>query len=151
MHGRNVTAAREFVVSNLNLNADGQELQRGRVHCSIAEDLLIQINGSQVKNTTLITAGQGSSTLSHHQSAAPVTPFGPHDCRMLILIAFMHNIRPLQPGDRSGSLWSDGFSIGLIGQGFNVNIGAVFLLLLGLGLILAELHSHSFGILAAAA
>jgi membrane-bound serine protease (ClpP class) len=41
-------------------------------------------------------------------------------------------------------------ALGLIGQGFNVNIGAVFLLLLGLGLILAELHSHSFGILAAA-
>jgi membrane-bound serine protease (ClpP class) len=41
-------------------------------------------------------------------------------------------------------------ALGLIGQGFNVNIGAVFLLLLGLGLILAELHSQTFGILAAA-
>jgi membrane-bound serine protease (ClpP class) len=41
-------------------------------------------------------------------------------------------------------------ALGLIGLGFNVNLGAVFLLLLGLGLILAELHSHSFGILAVA-
>ncbi len=41
-------------------------------------------------------------------------------------------------------------ALGLIGLGFNVNLGAIFLLLLGLGLILAELHSHSFGILAVA-
>jgi membrane-bound serine protease (ClpP class) len=41
-------------------------------------------------------------------------------------------------------------ALGLIGLGFNVNIGAIFLLLLGLGLILAELHGHSFGILAVA-
>ena len=41
-------------------------------------------------------------------------------------------------------------ALGLIGLGFNVNIGAIFLVLLGLGLILAELHSHAFGTLAMA-
>ncbi len=41
-------------------------------------------------------------------------------------------------------------ALGLIGMGFNLNFGAVFLILLGTGLILAELHSHSFGILAVA-
>jgi membrane-bound serine protease (ClpP class) len=35
-------------------------------------------------------------------------------------------------------------------MGYSVNAGAIFLLLLGLGLILAELHSHSFGLLAVA-
>ena len=57
-HGRNTTAAREFVVSNLNLNAD--EARNYSVVEYIAaspEDLLNQINGSRVKNTTLITAG----------------------------------------------------------------------------------------------
>ncbi|NTV27658.1 MAG: nodulation protein NfeD, partial [Methanothrix sp.] len=57
-HGRNTTAAREFVVSNLNLNAD--EARNYSVVEYIAaspEDLLSQINGSRAKNTTLITAG----------------------------------------------------------------------------------------------
>jgi membrane-bound serine protease (ClpP class) len=41
-------------------------------------------------------------------------------------------------------------AMGVIGLGYDVNIGAFFLILLGLGLVLAELHSHSFGILALA-
>jgi membrane-bound serine protease (ClpP class) len=41
-------------------------------------------------------------------------------------------------------------ALGLIGLGFDVNLGAVFLILLGVGLLLAELHSHSFGLLAVA-
>ena len=54
------------------------------------------------------------------------------------------------PGIGSEAFGVVALALGLIGQGYNVNIGAVFLLLLGLGLILAELHSHSFGILAVA-
>ena len=54
------------------------------------------------------------------------------------------------PGIGSEALGVVALALGLIGLGFNVNAGAVFLILLGLVLILAELHSHSFGILALA-
>ena len=153
MHGRNATAAREFVVSNLNLNAD--EARNYSVVEYIAnspEDLLIQINGSQVKNTTLITAGarveyfEPPLNLQLQSLLSDPTIAG-----LLILIGLYAIIFGLSsPGIGAEVFGVTALALGLIGQGFNVNIGAVFLLLLGLGLILAELHSHSFGILAAA-
>ena len=153
MHGRNVTAAREFVVSNLNLNAD--EARNYSVVEYIAaspEDLLIRINGSQVKNTTLITAGarveyyEPPLNLQLQSLLSDPTIAG-----LLILIGLYAIIFGLSsPGIGAEVFGVTALALGLIGQGFNVNIGAVFLLLLGLGLILAELHSHSFGILAAA-
>ncbi len=153
MHGRNVTAAREFVVSNLNLNAD--EARNYSVVEYIAaspEDLLIRINGSQVKNTTLITAGarveyfEPPINLQLQSLLSDPTIAG-----LLILIGLYAIIFGLSsPGIGAEVFGVTALALGLIGQGFNVNIGAVFLLLLGLGLILAELHSHSFGILAAA-
>jgi Membrane-bound serine protease (ClpP class) len=153
MHGRNATAAREFVVSNLNLNAD--EARNYSVVEYIAtspEDLLIRINGSQVKNTTLITAGarveyfEPPLNLQLQSLLSDPTIAG-----LLILIGLYAIIFGLSsPGIGAEVFGVTALALGLIGQGFNVNIGAVFLLLLGLGLILAELHSHSFGILAAA-
>jgi membrane-bound serine protease (ClpP class) len=152
-HGRNATAAREFVVSNLNLNAD--EARNYSVVEYIAtspEDLLIQINGSQVKNTTLITAGarveyfEPPFNLQLQSLLSDPTIAG-----LLILIGLYAIIFGLSsPGIGAEVFGVTALALGLIGQGFNVNIGAVFLLLLGLGLILAELHSQTFGILAAA-
>ena len=153
MHGRNVTAAREFVVSNLNLNAD--EARNYSVVEYIAaspKDLLLHVNGSQVKNTTLITAGarveyfEPPLNLQLQSLLSDPTIAG-----LLILIGLYAIIFGLSsPGIGAEVFGVTALALGLIGQGFNVNIGAVFLLLLGLGLILAELHSHSFGILAAA-
>ena len=153
MHGRNTTAAREFVVSNLNLNAD--EARNYSVVEYIAaspEDLLIQVNGSQVKNTTLITAGarveyyEPPLNLQLQSLLSDPTIAG-----LLILIGLYAIIFGLSsPGIGAEVFGVTALALGLIGQGFNVNIGAVFLLLLGLGLILAELHSQTFGILAAA-
>ena len=57
-YGRNTTAAKEFVVSNLNLNADEAKEYGVIEHIAASpEDLLSQINGSELKNTTLITSG----------------------------------------------------------------------------------------------
>lgn len=55
-HGRNTTAAREFVASNLNLNAD-EAKNYGVIEYIAAspEELLGQINGSRAKNATLLT------------------------------------------------------------------------------------------------
>ncbi len=153
MHSRNTTAAREFVVSNLNLNAD--EAKRWGVIEYISqspEDLLGQINGSRVKNTTLNTS---DAKVDHFQPPLNLQFLkilsDPTIAGLLMLVGLYAIIFGLSsPGVGAEALGVVALALGLIGLGFNVNLGAVFLLLLGLGLILAELHSHSFGILAAA-
>ncbi len=152
-HGRNTTAAREFVLSNLNLNAD--EARNYSVVEYIAaspEDLLSQINGSRAKNATLITSGakveyfEPPLNLQFQSLLSDPTIAG-----LLMLIGLYALVFGLSsPGVGAEVFGVTALALGLIGLGFNVNIGAVFLLLLGLGLILAELHSHSFGILAVA-
>ena len=152
-HGRNTTAAREFVVSNLNLNADDAKNYRVIEYIAPSpEDLLSQINGSRVKNTTLQTLEaevqyfQPPLNLQFLKLLSDPTISG-----LLMLVGLYALIFGLSsPGIGSEALGVVALAIGLIGLGFNVNVGAVFLLLLGLGLILAELHSHSFGILAVA-
>lgn len=153
MHGRNVTAAREFVVSNLNLNADEARNYGVIEHIATSpEDLLIQINGSQVKNTTLITAGANVEYFMPPLNLQlQLLLSDPTIAGLLMLIGLYALIFGLSsPGVGAEVFGVTALALGLIGLGFNVNIGAVFLLLLGLGLILAELHSHSFGIMAAA-
>jgi len=151
--GRNETAAEEFVLSNLNLNAD-QAKEYGVIEyvAPSPEELLKQINGSRAKNLTLNT------------SQARIEQFGiPLNLRLLkalsdptlagilMLVGLYALIFGLSsPGLGSEALGVVALAMGLIGLGFNVNVGAIFLILLGLGLILAELHSHSFGILALA-
>ena len=151
--GRNETAAGEFVLSNLNLNAD-QAKEYGVIEyvAPSPEELLGQINGSRAKNITLNT------------TKARIEQFGiPLNLRLLkalsdptlagilMLVGLYALIFGLSsPGLGSEALGVVALAMGLIGLGFNVNVGAIFLILLGLGLILAELHSHSFGILALA-
>ncbi|MCJ7443624.1 MAG: ATP-dependent Clp protease proteolytic subunit [Methanotrichaceae archaeon] len=56
-HDRNTTAAEEFVVSNMNLNAEEAKKYGVIEYISPSpEDLLDQINGTSFKNTTLLTA-----------------------------------------------------------------------------------------------
>jgi membrane-bound serine protease (ClpP class) len=152
-HGRNTTAAREFVASNLNLNAD-EAKNYGVIEYIAAspEELLGQINGSRAKNATLLTE---AAAVQYFQPPINLQLLrllsDPTLAGLLMLVGLYALIFGLSsPGIGSEALGVVALALGLIGLGFNVNIGAVFLLLLGLGLILAELHSHSFGILAVA-
>jgi membrane-bound serine protease (ClpP class) len=152
-HGRNTTAAREFVVSNLNLNAD--EAKNYGVIEYIApspEILASQINGSRVKNTTLLTAAVAVQNFQPPINLQLLRLLSdPTLAGLLMLVGLYAIIFGLSsPGIGSEALGVVALALGLIGLGYNVNVGAVFLLLIGLGLILAELHSHSFGILALA-
>ena len=152
-HGRNTTAAREFVVSNLNLNAlDAKNYGVIEYIAPSPESLASLINGSRAKNTTLLTKAaevqrfQPPLNLQILRLLSDPTLAG-----LLMLVGLYALIFGLSsPGIGSEALGVVALALGLIGMGYNVNIGAVFLLLLGLGLILAELHSHSFGILAVA-
>ncbi len=152
-HKRNSTAAKAFVVSNLNLNADAAK-RFGVVEyiSSTPEDLLNQINGSNVKNTTMVTSGAEVSYFEPQLSLQLLKILSdPTIAGILMLVGLYAIIFGLSsPGMGAEVFGVVALALGLIGLGFNVNLGAVFLLLLGLGLILAELHSHSFGILAAA-
>jgi len=152
-HGRNTTAAKEFVVSNLNLNAD--EAKNYGVIEYIApspENLVRQINGSRAKNTTLLTAAAAVQYFSPPINLQLLKLLSdPTLAGLLMLVGLYALVFGLSsPGIGSEAFGVVALALGLIGQGYNVNIGAVFLLLIGLGLILAELHSHSFGILAVA-
>jgi membrane-bound serine protease (ClpP class) len=152
-HGRNTTAAKEFVVSNLNLNAD-DALELGVIEyvSSSPEDLLSQINGLKVKNTTLITAGSEVVYFEPPLSLQFLALLSdPMIAGLLLLVGLYALIFGLSsPGIGAEAFGVVALALGLIGMGFNLNFGAIFLILLGTGLILAELHSHSFGIMAVA-
>lgn len=150
-HERNTTAAKEFVLSNLNLNADDAKKYNVIEYISpTPEDLLNQIDGLRVKNITLVTAGSNVQFYEppiNLQFLALLSD--PTLAGLLMLIGLYALIFGLSsPGIGAEAFGVVALALGLIGLGFNVNVGAVFLLLLGLSLILAELHSHSFGILA---
>ncbi|MFZ2471313.1 MAG: nodulation protein NfeD [Methanothrix sp.] len=152
-HGRNTTAAKQFVVSNLNLNAD-EAKNYGVIEyiASSPEILVSQINGIHVKNTTLLTE---AAAVQYFQPPINLQLLrllsDPTLAGLLVLVGLYALVFGLSsPGIGSEALGVVALALGLIGQGFNVNVGAVFLLLIGMGLILAELHSHSFGFLAVA-
>jgi len=152
-HGRNATACREFVLSNLNLNADeAREYGVVEYQSPTPEDLLDQISGTRVKNVTLYTRGAEVRQFEPPLSLQFLKMLSdPTIAGLLMLVGLYALIFGFSsPGVGAEALGVVTLTLGLIGLGFNVNLGAVFLLLLGLGLILAELHSHSFGILAVA-
>ena len=152
-HNRNTTAAREFVLSNLNLNADEAKNYRVIEHiASTPEELMDQINGSKVKNATLITQDADLEIFEPPLNLLFLKLLSdPTIAGLLMLIGLYSLIFGFSsPGMGAEVFGLVALALGLIGLGFNVNIGAVFLILLGLGLILAELHSHAFGALAVA-
>jgi len=149
MHQRNVTAAREFVVSNLNLNAE-TALDHGVIDLVSPNpaSLLEQVDGLQVKNRTLAT--KNAEIIRYQPSPRLLVQkilSDPLLAGLLVLVGLYSLIFGLSnPGLGAELLGVIVLTLGLIGLGFSVNIGAVFLLLLGLGLILMELNSPGFGI-----
>jgi membrane-bound serine protease (ClpP class) len=152
-HGRNTTAAKEFVVSNLNLNAEEALLYGVIEYVSPSpEDLLSQIDGLNVKNTTLKTAG---SEVIYFDPPLNLQFLALLSDPMIAGLLLLVGLYALIFGFSSPGIGAEAFGVvalalGLIGMGFNLNFGAIFLILLGTGLILAELHCHSFGIMAVA-
>ena len=149
MHQRNVTAAREFVVSNLNLNAE-TALDHGVIDLVSPNpaSLLEQVDGLLVKNRTLST--KNAEIIRYQPSPRLLVQkilSDPLLAGLLVLVGLYALVFGLSnPGLGAELLGVIVLTLGLIGLGFSVNIGAVFLLLLGLGLILMELNSPGFGI-----
>ncbi|OPY44473.1 MAG: hypothetical protein A4E47_01512 [Methanosaeta sp. PtaU1.Bin028] len=150
LHGRNVTAARQFVQSNLNLNAE-TALEQGVIElvAESQEDLLRQLDGRTAGNRTLSTAGAEISQFQPDIRLQVLQVLAdPMIAGLLVLIGLYALIFGLSnPGHGAEVFGVIALALGLIGQGFDVNLGALFLIVLGMGLILAELHAHSLGLL----
>jgi membrane-bound serine protease (ClpP class) len=153
IHGRNVTAAGYFITRNLNLNAsDAKNYGVVEMVSPNPQDLLTRVDGMKAKNITLRTRGAGIEYFEPPLGLAFLKIISdPTIAGLLLLIGLYAIIYGLSsPGMGAEVFGVATLAMGVIGLGYDVNIGAFFLILLGLGLVLAELYSHSFGILALA-
>jgi len=151
--GRNTTAAREFVLSNLNLNAE-DALSYGviEVVSPSLESLMEEVDGMEAKNRTLATSG---AEIVRFEPALRLRVLAvlsdPLLAGLLLIVGLYALIFGLSnPGLGAELVGVMTLALGLIGLGFSVNLGALFLIILGLVLLLVELNSPGFGLMGAA-
>ncbi len=151
--GRNTTAAREFVTSNLNLNAE-DALKFGviEVVSPNLESLLDDVDGMEAKNRTLATSGaEIVRFVPSFRLQVLAVLSDPLLAGLLLIVGLYALIFGLSnPGLGAELVGVMTLALGLIGLGFSVNLGALFLIILGLVLLLVELNSPGFGLMGAA-
>jgi len=152
-HGRNTTAAREFVISNLNLNAE-DALEFGVIEfvSPNLESLMEDVDGMEAKNRTLATSGAEIVRFEPSFRLQVLAVLSdPLLAGLLLIVGLYALIFGLSnPGLGAELVGVITLALGLIGLGFSVNLGALFLIVLGLVLLLVELNSPGFGLLGAA-
>lgn len=152
-HGRNTTAAREFVTSNLNLNAE-DALEFGVIEfvSPNLESLMEDVDGMEAKNRTLATGGaEIVRFVPSFRLQVLAVLSDPLLAGLLLIVGLYALIFGLSnPGLGAELVGVITLALGLIGLGFSVNLGALFLIILGLVLLLVELNSPGFGLLGAA-
>lgn len=149
-HGRNVSAAREFITKNLNLNAE--EAKEANVIEFVSpgiEELLIKVDGTKVKGRVLRTSGVELTYYSPSLRLLLMNLLSnPILASLLLLVGIYALVFGLtSPGFGAEIFGVIAISLGLIGLGFSVNIAALFLIGLGMALLIFELHIGSFGLL----
>jgi membrane-bound serine protease (ClpP class) len=153
VHGRNTTAAREFVTSNLNLNAE-DALEFGVIEfvSPNLESLMEDVDGTVAKNRTLATSGAEIVRFEPSFRLQVLAVLSdPLLAGLLLIVGLYALIFGLSnPGLGAELVGVITLALGLIGLGFSVNLGALFLIILGLVLLLVELNSPGFGLLGAA-
>jgi len=152
-HGRNATAAKEFVVSNLNLNADlAKEYGVIEFVSPDIPSLLEDIDGFEAKNRTLATKGAEIVRFQPDPRLQLLTILSdPLLAGLLLLVGLYALVFGLSnPGLGAELLGIITLALGLVGLGFSVNVGALFLLVLGVALLFIELNSPGFGLFGAA-
>jgi membrane-bound serine protease (ClpP class) len=152
-HGRNTTAAREFVTSNLNLNAE-DALEFGVIEfvSPNLESLMEDVDGTVAKNRTLATSGAEIVRFEPSFRLQVLAVLSdPLLAGLLLIVGLYALIFGLSnPGLGAELVGVITLALGLIGLGFSVNLGALFLIILGLVLLLVELNNPGFGLLGAA-
>lgn len=148
-HGRNETFAEEVITKNKNL--DAQEALKAGVIEFVAPsipDLLTQTNGKKVKGKVLST---GSASIEYYEPPLSLSFLGiisnPILASLLLTIGLYGLIFGISsPGAGAEVFGLIAIVLGLIGSGFNVNIGAFFLIIVGIGLLILEIKIPGFGI-----
>ncbi|VVB84494.1 Membrane-bound protease [uncultured archaeon] len=152
-HGRNVTAAGDFVTENLNLDAEqAKDVNVTEVVSPSIEDLLTKVDGMKVKGRVLKTAGEPFSYYSPSARLLILNVLSnPILAALLLLIGIYSLVFGLtSPGFGAEIFGVISISLGLIGLGFSVNIAAIFLIAVGMALLLFELHISTFGLIGVA-
>lgn len=149
-HGRNVTAAKEFITENLNLNAEqAKEAKVIEVVSPGIEELLTEVDGMTVKGRVLNTSGADYTFYTPSLRLLLLDLLtNPILASLLLLVGIYSLVFGLtSPGYGAEIFGVISISLGLIGLGFSVNIAAIFLIGLGMALLLFELYVSSFGLI----
>jgi membrane-bound serine protease (ClpP class) len=148
-HGRNETFAEEVITKNKNLNAQ-EALESGAIEyvAPSIPDLLTQTNGQVVKGKTIITKNAGIENYEPPLSLAFLSLISNPILASLLLTIGLYGIifGISSPGAGAEVFGVIAIVLGLIGTGFNINVGAIFLILVGIGLLLLEIKIPGFGI-----
>jgi membrane-bound serine protease (ClpP class) len=152
-HGRNESAAEQFITANLNLDAEkAKEANVIEVIAGSIEELLVKVDGMTVKDKVLKTSGV---EYTYHSPSLRLMLMGilsnPILASMLLFIGIYSLIFGLtSPGYGAEIFGVIAISLGLIGLGFSINVAGLFLIAFGIGLLLFELHVSTFGIIGVA-
>jgi len=148
-HGRNETFAEEVITKNKNLDAQ-EALEAGVIEylAPSISYLLSQTNGQVVKGKVLRT---GSSSIENYEPPLSLALLGLISNPILSSLLLTIGLYAIIFGISSPGAGAEVFGIiaivlGLIGTGFNINVGAIFLILVGIGLLILEIKIPGFGI-----
>jgi membrane-bound serine protease (ClpP class) len=148
-HGRNETFAEEVITKNKNLDAQ-EALETGVIEyiAPSIPNLLTQIDGQQVKGKSLQTE---NARIENYEPPLPLSLLrlisNPIISSLLLTIGLYGLIFGISsPGVGAEVFGIISIALGLIGTGFDINIGAIFLILLGIGLLIIEIKVPGFGI-----
>jgi len=148
-HGRNETFAEEVITKNKNLDAE-EALASGVIEyvSPSIPDLLDQVDGEEVKETTLETENARTETYEPPFPLAFLRLISSPIISSLLLTIGLYGIifGISNPGAGAEIFGIIAIVLGLIGTGFDVNIAAIFLILVGVGLMLLEIQSPGFGV-----
>lgn len=148
-HGRNETAAEKFITENLNLNAE-EALEADVIEyvANDVEDLLKQVDGQTVKGRELNTSGATIDTYAPNLRLSFMNIISdPIISSLLIMLGIYGIVIGISnPGAGAEIFGVVSISLGLVGMGFDVNIAAIFLILLGVVLFVLELQAPGVGI-----
>lgn len=156
-HGRNETAARAFIESNLNLNAEEASAQGViEIVTSNVEELVAAANGRIVQTSAgSVTLQTEPAIIREYGASLRVQVLSVISDPLLASVALLVGLYALvfgisAPGHGAEIIGAFLLTIGLIGAGLNVSIGSLILVLIGAILMIAEAYTPGFGLLGGA-
>jgi len=153
MHSRNETATTLFVTANLNLNDEtALRLKVIEVRASNIGELLAVIDNRQVATARgTVRLQTRSIPVSHHSTSLRVLTLSVISDPILSFLFLTIGLYALifglaSPGHAAEIVGAFTLVVGLIGLGFDVNLGGVVLISLGAVLMIVEAYTPGFGI-----